>query len=143
MTQEQQRAFQQLSAEQQIVSSNIELIRQRLDLTQAFIRDQQMGLKTLEELKTRSADEEILLSIGGGLLVKAKLVEPGKVIRDAGSGVRIESTVDQAIEGTKELIGRLEKQYQKLTSDLEQLSTHAANLDNQLRDLLSQVQSGK
>ncbi len=143
MTEDQQRAFQQLSAEQELVSSNIELVRQRMDLTQAYIRDMQMGVKTLEELKTKQPDEEILMNIGGGMVVRAKIADSEKVIRDIGSGVRIETTIDQAIERAKELISRLEKQYTSLVGELEKLTSHATSLDGQLRSLLSKVQTGK
>ncbi|MCF2135788.1 MAG: prefoldin subunit alpha [Candidatus Thorarchaeota archaeon] len=143
MTEEQQRAFQQLSAEQQFVTSNIDLIRQQMDITRAYLHDMQMGLRTLDELKSHQADEEVLMSIGGGMLVTAKLVKPGKVIRDAGSGVKIEATIDQAIERSKELIATLESQYQNLERELEKLTAHATNLDTQLRDLLAKVQPRK
>ncbi|MHA1771296.1 MAG: prefoldin subunit alpha [Candidatus Thorarchaeota archaeon] len=143
MTEEQQRAFQKLSAEQQYVSSGIDLIRQQMEITRAYLSDMQMGLRTLEELKSHQADEEVLLSIGGGMLAKAKIVEPGKVIRDAGSGVKIEATIDQAIEKTKERITTLENQYQHLEGELEKLTAHATNLDTQLRALLDKVQTRK
>ena len=143
MSAEQQRALQQLSAEQQIVSSNIELIKQRMELTQAYIRDQRTGLKTLEELESRAAGEEILLHVGGGLLIEAKITDPNKVIRDIGSGVRVESTLTEAKEKASEIIKRLEEQYNNLAKELEKLGSHAADVDARLRQLLADIRSGE
>ncbi len=140
MSQEDRKALQELSVEQRLVASNIELIRQRMELTQAFIRDQRTGLETLEELEKRSEDEEILIHVGGGILVKVRIADSNVVIRDIGSGVRVESSVGKAKEKAKEIIERLEKQYESLSQDLQKLTIRAADIDTQLKETLARVQ---
>ncbi len=141
MSHDEQRALQQLSLEQQVVSSKIELTQQRMELTQAFIRDQRTGLATLEELEKHKENEEILVHIGGGILLKARIVDPNTVIQEIGSGVRVELSVSDAKKKAEKIIERLQKQYDGLAEDLRKLSAKAADLDSQLREAVKKIQT--
>ncbi len=141
MTEEQQNLLQKLYVEQQLAESNLNTIQQQIELTQVLLNQYQNGLAILKELEARKEGEETLLNVGGGIFIQAKLIDTSKVTRALGSGVRIELTIEQAMEGVGKAIESLGKQYESLISDLGKLANRAESLDAQMRQLATQMQA--
>ncbi|NWF96365.1 MAG: prefoldin subunit alpha [Candidatus Thorarchaeota archaeon] len=140
MTEEQQEQFQKLYNEQQAVNANLEAVRERLEVLQLYLNNYRIGLMVLEELAKRAEGDEVLLAVGGGLFVQARLRSTAKVFRDIGSGVRIESTVEDAKKYAQESIASLEKQYESLSSENQKLSNYVTALNTQLQELVTKIQ---
>jgi prefoldin alpha subunit len=134
MTEEQQNLLQKLYVEQQLAESNLNTIRQQIELTQVLLNQYQNGFAVLKEVETRKEGEETLFNVGGGIFVQAKLVDTSKVTRALGSGVRIEQSLEHAIEG-------VEQEYESLISELGKLSNRAEAIDAQMRQLATQMQA--
>ncbi len=141
MTEEQQNLLQKLYVEQQLAESNLNTIQQQIELTQVLLNQYQNGLAILKELEARKEGEETLLNVGGGIFIQAKLIDTSKVTRALGSGVRIELSIEQAMEGVGKAIESLGKQYESLISDLGKLANRAESLDAQMRQLATQMQA--
>lgn len=141
MTEEQQNLLQKLYVEQQLAESNLNTIQQQIELTQVLLNQYQNGLAVLRELEARKDGEETLLNVGGGIFIQAKLIDTSKVTRALGSGVRIEITIGQAMEGVGQAIESLGKQYESLISELGKLANRAESIDAQMRQLATQMQA--
>jgi prefoldin alpha subunit len=141
MTEKQQNLLQKLYVEQQLAESNLNTIQQQIELTQVLLNQYQNGLAILKELEARKEGEETLLNVGGGIFIQAKLIDTSKVTRALGSGVRIEMTIEQAMEGVGKAIESLGKQYESLISELGKLANRAESIDAQMRQLATQMQA--
>ncbi|MHA2142432.1 MAG: prefoldin subunit alpha [Candidatus Thorarchaeota archaeon] len=141
MTEEQQNLLQQLYLEQQRTESNLNAIRQQIELTQVLLNQYQNGFAVLKELEARNEGEETLVNVGGGIFVQAKLMDTSKVTRALGSGVRIEQSLEQAIEGVEQAIENLGKQYESLLSELSKVANRSEAIDAQMRQLATQMQA--
>ena len=141
MTEEQQNRLQKLYMEQQLAESNLNTIRQQLELTQVLLNQYQNGFAVLKEIETRKEGEETLFNVGGGIFLQAKLLDTSKVTRALGSGVRIEQSLEQAIEGVEQAIESLGKQYESLITELGKIANRSEAIDAQMRQLATQMQA--
>jgi len=140
MSEDKQQLLQKIYTEQQLTESNIGLLQQRLEMLQAYLNNFRAGLMVLEELEERKEDEEMLMNVGGSIFVQAKLIEPSKVTRSIGSGVRIEQSVEDAKTAVQEQIASLEKQYESMAEEYQKLGARISVLNSQFNQLAAEVQ---
>ena len=141
MAEEQQNLLQKLYVEQQLTENNIKAIRQQLELTQVLLTSYQTGLNVLKEIESKEEGEEMLLNVGANVYIRANLLEPTKVTRALGSGVRIEQSREDALKGVEQAVENLGRQYDALVAELEKMITRQSVLDTQMRQLAAQIQS--
>lgn len=94
----------------------------------------------LEEIEGRKEGEEMLMNVGGSIFVQAKLVDPSKVTRSIGSGIRIEQSIEAAKTAVQEQTTRLEKQYESMAEEYQKLVARSSVLNVQFQQLAAQVQ---
>ncbi len=140
MSEEQQQILQKIYTEQQLTDSNITLLQQRLELVQAYLTNFRAGFMVLEEIEGRKEGEEMLMNVGGSIFVQANLVDPSKVTRSIGSGIRIEQSVEAAKTAVQEQTTRLEKQYESMAEEYQKLVARSSLLNSQFQQLAAQVQ---
>ncbi len=140
MTEDQQ-LIEKLYVEQRLLESNVNILQQRLDLLQAYLNSFKSGLSVLKELENRKDGEEMLMNVGGNIFIQAKLVNPKIVTRGIGSNIRIEQSLQDAIQSLEESIANLEKEYNATAQQYQQMASalQAANL--QLQQLAEKMQS--
>jgi len=92
-------------------------------------------ISALKELKDKS-DNEILVNLGSGVFVEAKLNETKKVKSNIGSDIFIEVDLE---EKQKDLIKRKEK-FVKDLQELQKLEVNSQNNLNQLYGYLMNIQ---
>ncbi|MFW9787812.1 MAG: prefoldin subunit alpha [Candidatus Thorarchaeota archaeon] len=143
MTEDPQALLGRIYNEQQITESNLTILQQRMEVLQVYRTNYSAGLAVLEELEKRKEGEQMLMNVGGSIFVDARLMNPSKVIRGIGNGVRIEQSVADAKEAVIEALTSLQKQYDTLTQEYEKLLVHASNLNSQFQQLAAQIQSAK
>ena len=143
MAEDQQKLLQRLYTEQQMTESNIGLMQQRIEAIQVYLTNYRSGLMVLEEIEKKKEGEEMLINVGGSIFVEAKLVNPSKVTRGLGSGIRIEQTVESAKQVVTEAVESLEQQYEKLAQEYQSLVQRGSVLNSQFQQLAAQVQGAQ
>ena len=143
MTEDQQKLLQKIYTEQQMTDSNLNLLQQRIEIIQVYITNYRSGLLVLEEIENKKDGEEMLMNVGGSIFVQAKIVNPDKVTRGLGSGIRIEQTVADAKAAVTEAVTSLEQQYETLTQEYQRLIARASVLNSQFQQLAAQIQGAK
>jgi len=143
MTEDQQKLLQRIYVEQQMTESNIGLMQQRLEAVQVYLTNYRSGLMVLEEIEKKQEGEEMLINVGGSIFVEAKLVNPSKVTRGLGSGIRIEQSLESAKEVVSEAVKSLEEQYEKLAQEYQNLVQRASVLNTQFQQLAAKMQGAQ
>jgi prefoldin alpha subunit len=142
MTEDQQKLLQKIYTEQQMTDSNLNLLQQRIEIIQVYITNYRSGLLVLE-IENKKDGEEMLMNVGGSIFVQAKIVNPDKVTRGLGSGIRIEQTVADAKAAVTEAVNSLEQQYETLTQEYQKLIARASVLNSQFQQIAAQIQGAK
>ncbi len=141
MAEDQRTLLQKLYVEQQLTDSNINVLRQQIEVTQVLLGRYQTGLMVLKELEDKEDGEEMLMNVGGSVFVQAKLVNPKEVTRALGSGVRIEQTLEEATKGVEQAVESLGKQYEALVAEHEKMVNRSAILEAQMKQIAEQIQA--
>ena len=90
-------------------------------LMQAALADYHKAKITIEHLEKADKNSEILIPIGGGSYITAKLDDVNKVVYGVGAGVAIEKKSGKAKENIENRILDLEKTRKSMEQQLSQL----------------------
>jgi prefoldin alpha subunit len=126
--------IRRLLAAYQQYQAQAEALARQLGLTQMTIEGLDRALRAVEALKKAEEGQEMLVPIGSGSFIHAKLASREKVILNVGAGVSIEKTVTDAgealkvrkadvVEGAKklnEVLARIDQEMQKIQAAMEQ-----------------------
>ena len=99
------------------------------------------AVEALEALAT-SEDGTVLLQLGGGASLRAKVLEPEKVLLNIGSDVIIEKTNADAIGYLKDRTTELEASQKKVAEALEKLRTQMNEIAKRLEHGYRQAPGG-
>lgn len=80
------------------------------------------ALSTLEHLANAPAGETVLVPLGGGAYVQAKVEDPRKALASLGSGVHAELPSADAAARVRSRVENLESAQQALAKDIARLS---------------------
>jgi prefoldin alpha subunit len=111
-----------------------EIFASQLDLMENGRMEALAAIEALESLAT-SKEGTVLLQIGGGASLKAKVEEPEKVLLNIGSDVIVEKTNTDAIEYLKDRITEMEASQKKVAEALNRLR-------GQMNEIAKRIESG-
>ncbi|MFQ5998410.1 MAG: prefoldin subunit alpha [Candidatus Bathyarchaeia archaeon] len=114
--------LQNLVMENRMLEGAISELQARIGLVDQAIREFNVTDTTLMSLKDLKKNDEILVPIGGGSYLKARLSETEKVMASIGGGVTSEKTADD----TKSLVESQLNEFQKVRSALQNQVIQAA-----------------
>ena len=140
MTGEQENLLRRVYAEQQMASTTIERKGQQMIRVKAYLDNYHVGLLVLEELRGKKRGEEMLMNVGGEIYVHAKLVDSKKVTRHIGKGISIQQDATDAKKSIEDIVSSLEKQYDSLAQEYQQLLGWSSKLGTQFQQLAAEMQ---
>ncbi|MGY5853661.1 MAG: prefoldin subunit alpha [Candidatus Thorarchaeota archaeon] len=140
MTEDPRKAIEQLYSEQMRLESAIPIVQQNLKLYEGVLSNLKTGHMVLEELEGKEEGEEMLMSVGGGILVKAKLIDPVTVNRVIGKSVTIQQTREEAKKDLQEAITDYESKYETEAKRYSELVTYHNQVSTRLQQLVALVQ---
>jgi prefoldin alpha subunit len=135
-------ALRRLIPELQLLEGVAEELRTRIGLVNAAMSEFHAATSTIEGLKQATTGTTILVPIGGGSFIRAKVTDYEKVIVDVGANVSLEKSFDEAHEGLETRIRELEKTRANLQAQLQETESNSNRLRNQVRELSQRRQQG-
>lgn len=128
-----------LILEIQFLERTFEELQARIGLVNASINEFRVAYTTLEGMQMEDIDAQILVHIGGGSYVKAKIAETQNLIMSIGADVAVEKSVDKARESIDLRLQEFEKVRESLDQQLGQTQTRISNLRQQLQSMSQEV----
>lgn len=127
-----------LAAEIQLLEATLNVIKSRLDVTEATLNESRMALETLKAIESAKEGDSILVPIGAGSYIFAKIENINKVIVGVGANVCVEKTIKESIDMINERIAKLEQ----IKSSLQQQFIQASQkLEENKESLASKISS--
>lgn len=111
-----------------------EIFVQQLQMLENGRLEAHAAIEALEEMLT-AEDGTVLLQIGGGASVRAKVIEPEKVLIAIGSEVVVERSNKEAVDFLKERIMEMEASQKKVAETLDRLRV-------QMNEINKRIESG-
>lgn len=99
----------------------------------SLLQEYTRGRTALESIAKAQPGDEILVPVGGGAFVPARLGEVTRVVSTLGSGVHIECAPDEALARLQERIQGAEAAAQRVGQELARLDQQAAQLNEMLQ----------
>ena len=108
-----------------------EVFVQQLELLENGRMEAHAAIEALEGMQ-ESEDGTVLLQIGGGVSVRAQLVEPAKVLISIGAEVVVERPNNEAVKYLRERITEMEESQKKVSETLEKLRVQMNEINKRL-----------
>jgi len=113
--------FRRLAVELRILEGTVETIQSRINIVNSALTELSIANMTLEGLEKEKQNSSLLVPIGGGSYIKAKLESADTVIVGIGAGVATERTINEAKENIGKRIADVEKTMEALQQQLAQV----------------------
>jgi len=123
--------IRELIANIQVNQQRMEALQQQASLVQMSLTDLDNALKALTTLEGKGEDQELLVPIGAGSFVHAKMADPDKVIIGLGAGVSVEKSFADSKGIIQSRRGELEKALLETTSVMDQVAQELARLQQE------------
>ncbi|MDD3793041.1 MAG: prefoldin subunit alpha [Candidatus Bathyarchaeota archaeon] len=135
--------LRKLSIEMRYLEQTAEVLQQRITMVNAALTDATYANATLDGIEQQKENAELLVPIGAGSYVRAKLADSNKVIVGMGSGVSVEKTLAEAKTTLKERLDELENTLNSAQQQFSQVAQRINSGRERLESLLSTVREGK
>jgi len=129
-----QRELEELQYYLKEYGQQAEIFAGQLDLMENGRMEALAAIETLGELGA-SDDGTVLLQVGGGASLRAKVLEPEKVLLNIGAEVIVEKSNADAIEYLKDRITEMEASQKKVAETLNRLRS-------QMNDIAKRIEQG-
>jgi len=126
VSQEQEKQLRRLVTEIRMMEGTVQVLEQRLQLLNASVAELRLAQGSLGELKNVEPQNPLLVPVGGGVFMNARLGDISKVIVGIGADVSVEMGYDKAVE---DIVGRLQEMEKAQASVQEQLGQIYAQLE--------------
>ncbi len=103
-----QTTMEDLNKELRGYIAQIEALRAEIDVIDESISTYRDVIKTIKNLKDLGKGKNILIPIGAGTQIEAKIENPDKVVVSVGSGISAELTSEEALEQLAKEIANLQ-----------------------------------
>ncbi|WP_317063512.1 prefoldin subunit alpha [Methanoculleus caldifontis] len=109
----------------------IEILTQQLSMIEQQRLEAAAAIETLRAI-TETEDGVVLLPIGGGALLRVKVLDAGHVLVNIGADVSVERAGAEAMEYLQDRITELEALGKKVAGSVEQLQGQATEISRRL-----------
>lgn len=133
--------LRRLLTELKVLEGTVNIIQSRLNVVDAALADLATANLSLEGVKNNSSGSEILVPVGGGSFIRAKLSDVEKVIIGVGAGVCIDKKLEESLEDLKNRQDELEKARNSLEQQLNQTINNLNIKRNQIAEILKERES--
>lgn len=119
------------------LKEQIDGLSAQLQLIQDSVNDFSRAKETAKQYSESDSDTEMLVSIGGGVYLPAKIVNSGKGLLYTASGYTFEEPIPKLVEivegRIKELVDASQKVYQRMAEMQTQLNSLQAMVEEEAR----------
>jgi len=135
------REIQALQRYLQDFGQQVEVYSQQLQLIDEGRMEATAAIETLKSVGASADEEVVLLQLGGGASVRAKIVESQKVLLSIGSDVVVERSNPEAIEYLQDRITEMEASGKKVAETIDRIRTQMNEIARRIETGYQQAQA--
>lgn len=123
-------------------NQQLEIFTSQLDLMEQGRMEAAAAIESLESLGS-AEDGTVLLQVGGGASVRAKVLDPETVLLNIGAEVVVERPVADAISYLKDRLTEMEASQKKVIETIERIRTQMNEMAKRLEQGYAQMQAAQ
>jgi prefoldin alpha subunit len=137
------REMQALQHYLQEYGQQVEVFSQQLHLIEEGRMEAIAAIETLKSISESGGTEAVLLQVGGGASVKARVTDPDMVFISIGSEVIVERANAEAIEYLKDRITEMEASGKKVAETIERIRSQMNEIARRIEVGYQQAQASQ
>jgi prefoldin alpha subunit len=145
--QDKEKQLRRLVTEMRMMEGSADVLNQRLQLLASSISELRLAQRSLRDLKDIESGNPLLVPIGGGVFMDARLGDISKVVVGVGADVSVEMDYEKAVEDIGERLQEMEQAHgavqQQLSQILAQLESHQGMAERLSLDIQNAVQGAQ
>jgi len=123
-----------LAYEAQGYNDQSRALQQQLSALQAAIADLRGAIETLKNME--NASQGVMVPIGAGTMMRAKLINDGKVMLDIGSGFIAEKNIPEGVKVLQDRLKRTEDAADQTQKGIAQIAEHLSEIDSRAKTII-------
>jgi prefoldin alpha subunit len=136
---EDERNLEKILVELNAYEQQAQVLQRRIDLINSSLQEIALTSESLDELKNVEDDNEVLMPLGSGVYVKAKIVERKKVIFSLGADIVADKDITAAQLSLDQRSSALQNALQSTAQQLQQMANRMNELNSTAQALASKV----
>ncbi|MFB0560706.1 MAG: prefoldin subunit alpha [Candidatus Lokiarchaeia archaeon] len=137
---EDERNLERIIAQLNAYEQQAQILQRRIELINASLQEIALSSESLDELKNIGDDNEVLMPLGSGIYVKAKIIEKEKAIFSLGAEIAAEKDItsaqlslDQRSMALQNALQSTGQQLQQIVNTMNELNRTAQTLARKIR----------
>jgi prefoldin alpha subunit len=119
----------------QAYQAQAQMLQQQLQQLQAAAADISGALEALKGIEAAKDGAAMMLPLGSGALIRARIEDRNRVFVDIGAGIAAEKTLAEATEFFKKKSGDIEALRGKMNAALAEAAAHLRELEPKAREI--------
>ena len=129
-----------LAYELQVYRDESQILQQQIASLQTTLAEIEGSTETLKNLKEMK--EEVLLPIGSGAHLKAKIVDNEKILINIGADIIAEKSIEEAKEFLTSKSKKIDELRNELQKNLVEISGRMMKLDDEAKKITNRIRKG-
>lgn len=121
-------------------SQQFELLSQQLRFIESARAESLASIEALETLAAADGEVSTLLSLGGGVSVRATVADTKKMLVGIGAGVTVEKSTEEAVSFLRDRITEMNASGKRLSESLGKLQSQMAAVEQRMQEIYSSAQ---
>ncbi|MBI2653770.1 prefoldin subunit alpha [Candidatus Woesearchaeota archaeon] len=138
MVEDKEKKAQELYMEFQVIDKHIKQLQQQLELVTSQFMELNATNRTLDEFTKIEVGKEIFVPLSSGIFAKASIKDSSELLVNVGANVAVNKDIPSTKKIIQNQIEEVKKVQKHMVEQLERMTTHAAQLEKQLHDLVSE-----
>ena len=124
-----------------MIDQHVKQLQKQLEMVTNQLIELASTNNSLDEFKKIEIGKEIFVPLSSGIFVKAGIKETSELLVNIGASVAVKKDIASTKKLIQNQIEELEKIQKQMINDLEKMTNHAAQLEMNLQNLMSEGQS--
>lgn len=135
---EKEKRAQEMYVQFQALDQHIKQLQKQLEMVTHQLIELTATGSSLDEFKSISAGKEIFVPLSSGIFAKASIKDTSELLVNVGANVAVKKDVASTKRLIQNQVEEIKKIQRQMIEELEKATSHAAQLEAQLQELVSQ-----
>ena len=138
MAEEKEKKAQEMYMEFQALDQHIKQLQKQLEMVTHQLFELNATSNSLDDFKKIDSGKEIFVPLSSGIFAKANVKDTSELLVNVGANVAVKKDITSTKKLIQEQMEEIKKIQKQMIDELEKMTSHAAQLQMKLQELISQ-----
>ena len=134
------RKAQEMYMEFQVLDQHIKQLQKQLEMVTHQLIELTVTSNSLDEFNNIKNEKDVFVPLSSGIFAKASIKDTSQLLVNVGANVVVKKDVAETKKLISNQIEEIKKVQKNMIDELDKMTEHAAQLEKQLQDLVSDRQ---